>query len=113
MTNPITGRGRLLRAQHMACCCAAEQRDELPAFQLIELHFGPRQPGPTLQDIELSANSQPGWERLVRRTSTFLVARRSRHKSSAAEKMPLLVGFAHSALRLKALKNRDHLGTPG
>jgi hypothetical protein len=46
-------------------------------------------------------------------TSTFLVARRSRHKSSAAEKMPLLVGFAHSALRLKALKNRDHLGTPG
>ena len=39
---------RLLRArrQRPRGRRAAEQRDELAALQLIELHFGPRQPGP-------------------------------------------------------------------
>jgi hypothetical protein len=36
---------------------AAEQRNELAPFQLIELHSVPRQPEP-LQDIELQAISQ-------------------------------------------------------
>jgi hypothetical protein len=36
---------------------AAEQRDELAAFYLIELHFGPRARAGLL-DIELAANSQ-------------------------------------------------------
>jgi hypothetical protein len=43
---------------------AAEQRDELAPFQMIELHSIPASQGVELQDIELAANSQRVSERL-------------------------------------------------
>jgi hypothetical protein len=42
---------------------AAEQRDELASFQLIELHSVPSQAGAGLQDIELARISQEVTER--------------------------------------------------
>src|SRR5262249_35751992 len=44
--NHTTGRLLSARCEWQRCRRAAEQRDELASFQLIELHFGPREPGP-------------------------------------------------------------------
>ena len=46
-------RCRLLRARRERPCCrrAAEQRDEVAPFQLIELHSGPLPARAELQDI--------------------------------------------------------------
>jgi hypothetical protein len=43
---------------------AAEQRDELAAFQMIELHFGPLPARAGSQDIELARISQEVTEQL-------------------------------------------------
>src|SRR4029450_11528100 len=53
-------RARRERPRHR---CAAEQRDELAPFQLIEEHSVPSQAGAGLQDIELARISQEVTER--------------------------------------------------
>jgi hypothetical protein len=53
----------LARGMLSGCRAAAEQRDELASFQLIELHSVPGAARAGLQDIELARISQDVTER--------------------------------------------------
>jgi hypothetical protein len=46
------------RRERPSCRRAAEQRDELPPFQLIEMHLDPLPAKAGLQDIKLAGVSQ-------------------------------------------------------
>jgi hypothetical protein len=58
LRNPITGIAVCCARRQRPCRRAADESDELAAFQLIELHLVHHQPDPELQDIELARTAR-------------------------------------------------------